>query len=171
MHLHGILTAGRPIRLFRLISQWHCYLVASQVCSHVSAVSQIVKLIVTHLFVIQRDGSLVDTVVDGVVFQCHLLHLLPVSGNPRALFRVLMESERVGEVNHFAHLAVLEQCGIALCADALYLPLHGRQHHLVFSRLHVGPYLDVVARGVHARLVSVFVVVRLMRKHGVALAQ
>ena len=115
---------------------------------------------------------MIDAAVLGVVFLHHFVLFLAVAhGLPCAFKGVDVQGDGVREVEHVAHLSVLEQRGVALGGDLLNLPLHGWQQHLVFARIGVGRDHHAVDGGVHLGFVFVFLIVivgLLMQEHLVA---
>ena len=63
-----------------------------------------------------------------------------------------MQRQRVAQVEHVAHLSVLEEAGVAFCRNLLNLPLHRWQQHFVFTGILVGVDLHAVQRGVYTGL-------------------
>ena len=110
-----------------------------------------------------------DAVVDGVVFHLHRLHVASSVGGERAFVGLLDWCQGVGEVNHVACLAFLEEGGVSRTVDLLHLPLHWREHHLVFPGVWVRPYPHRPAVGVDHRSVVECLVVPLVIIHRVGL--
>ena len=111
---------------------------------------------------------MVHAVVLGVVGHVNRIDVHAVGALPRAFIVVGMHVDGVRQVQHVAHLSVLEQRGIALGGNLLHLPLDGRQQHAVFTGVCVGRDNHAVQRGVYRGLVVVFLVVGLVRKDLVA---
>ena len=113
---------------------------------------------------------MVDAAVLGVILLYGLGKFHPAPALPRSLDGIGVQGQRVGQVDDIARLSVLEECGVALCGNLLYLPLHGRQQHLVFAGMLVGIDHHAVTLGVHAGgvFVLVYLVVLLMRIDGIA---
>ena len=111
--------------------------------------AEVVEGVEALLCALQEHRRVVDAAVLGVILLRHLGQVHAAAAAPLALHLVGMQGERVGQVDDVARLSVLEQGGIALGGDLLYLPLHGRQQHLILARQHVGHHHHAVALGVH----------------------
>ena len=158
--LQRVLLALGPVLLLHAVGQRQLLLAARQVLEQVVLVAEEVELAEALLPVFDADRRVVDAAVLGLI---HLFHggqlLVVAAGRPRTLEGVAVHRDGVRQVDDLAHLAVLEQRGVALGGNLLHLPLHGRQQQLVFTRIGVGRYHHAVQRGVYAGLVLMLAVV------------
>ena len=128
-----------------LIGQRHFGFRAVEGGGVVGAVAEVVEGVVAQLPVGNLHGSMIDTVVAGVGRLVGTADGLPVNICKVAFKDAVALGQAVGQVNHFAHLSVLEQGGVALAVDLLHLPAHGRQQQFVLAGHGVGLHLHALA--------------------------
>ena len=131
--------------------------------------AEVVELVESHLLALQQHRRVVDTVVLGMILHVHLPDGVAVGIGPGTLDVVGVRGDGVRQVDDVARLSVLEQRGVAAGGDLLNLPLHGRQLDHVLSRVDVGCDLHAVGGGMYPCLVVVFLVMRGVGEHLVAL--
>ena len=126
---------------------------ASAVTRHgahvVIAFAKVVEVVPVHLAALEDDGGTVDTVVDGMIFFRYLIDRLLGKRHPVARLGHLVQRQRISQVNHLIRRSILEQRGITIGTDLLYLPLHRRQQHLILTRQRVWQHLHAVAGRMH----------------------
>ena len=155
--LKRVALALGPVRLPHAVGQCQLLLRAREVLVAVVAFAEVVEGVEALLAVFDEHRRVVDATVLGVVLLHGVGHR--VRGLlPRALQFVFVRGDGVRQVYHVARLAVLEQGGVARGRDLLYLPLHGRQQHIVLAGQRVGIDYHAVLRGVYARLVDGLIV-------------
>ena len=67
----------------------------------------------------------------------------------------ILAYQTLGQVDHLAHLSLLEQCGVSLTVYLLYLPAYWRQLNFVLAGHWVGQHLHTLALGGNLRLMTV----------------
>ena len=150
-YLHRVLPAHGPALLPHGVC--HGYLLLHALDGLVVEVflAEVAEVVEALLLVFQEHGRVVDAAVLGVVFHHHTVEMDTSAACPVALEGVGVEGERVGQIDDVAGLSVLEERGVALGGDLLYLPLHRRQLHLILARQLVGIDHHAVPLGVDTR--------------------
>ena len=155
--LQRVTLALRPTLLLHTVGQCQLLLVTIQVLVAVVVFAEVVEVVEALLLVFDEHGRVVDAVVLGIILLHGVCHLVG-GGLPCTLHHILVLLQRVAQVDDVAHLSVLEQGGIAVSGNLLYLPLHRWQQDLVFAGMYVGLHHHAVQRGVYFRLVLVFLI-------------
>ena len=155
-HFKGIEVTGLEHRITKgvglggRIVERHGGFVTSHIGGFVLRYTKMTLVVVVNLLVGNLCLAAIDAVVDCVV----------ADGVGQGVFvdhvgcRGVYQLEGVGEVERLAHLALLEERGVAFGRCLYHLVLHGIEFGDVFARLLVGANDDAVALIVHGVAVS-----------------
>ena len=138
------------VGLCRTVVERHVCHIACQVLGCVVACAEIVAVVGIDLLEADFSFAAIDAVVEGVV----------ADGVGQGVFvghvgrRGVYQCKGVGEVEGLAHLALLEERGVAFGRCLYHLVLHGIEFGDVFARLLVGANDDAVALIVYGVAVS-----------------
>ena len=161
--LHAVHRMAETIvdrhRVFRVKpGQGHLGRVSGQVGGHVVLVAEVTERVVAQLPVGHLHRTMVDAVVDGVATDLGVYHRDGVNIFIGTHIGGVLLRETVGQIDHLAHLSLLEQRGIATTVDLLHLPAHRWQQHLVLAGSLVGPDGHAFALRLHRGVMLVAVV-------------
>ena len=112
-------------------------------------VAQIVERTVCLLFVRQFHGVVEDAAVLSIIGHHGIVYRVACQCGKASSHGFLLEGQTVGQVNDLVDHTLLEQCGITVAVDLLYLPAYGWQHQTVLASQRVGRNLDALTGGMY----------------------
>ena len=98
---------------------------------------------------------MVDAVIDGIVGSLELFKSILIDIVEDTCIGRVNGCEAIGQVDDLACLTFLEQCGITLAIDLLYLPTDWWQHQRVLTRHGVGLHRHALALHHSSSLVAI----------------
>ena len=131
------------------------YVCASSCLTLVEAVAEVRDAVITHLLVGNLHRGMIDTVIPCVIGFLRLIDSTSIRIDEGTLVGLCSGFQTFGQVNHFAHHSVLEQCWITLTIDLHHLPTYRRQHQYILTRHRVGLHNHTLALKFHCSLVTV----------------